>query len=62
MSAKEQVKFDLDFLKGLIFACLGAIFGIVGYAIINIETLTRKQIIFRFGCYFNLSHCFGCYL
>lgn len=45
MSKKEQVKFDLDILKGLLFACIGAIFGVIGYAIINIENLTIKQII-----------------
>ena len=45
MSVKEQVKFDLDILKGLLFACIGAIFGIGSYGIINIETLSRKQVI-----------------
>jgi uncharacterized BrkB/YihY/UPF0761 family membrane protein len=45
MSMKEQVKYDLDILKGFLFACVTAIFGVVSYAVMNIETLTRKQII-----------------
>lgn len=45
MSMKEQVKYDLDILKGFLFACIGGIFGIVSYAVMNVETLTRKQIV-----------------
>lgn len=44
MSMKERVKFDLDILKGLLFACIGAIFGIGSYAIINIANLSKIQI------------------
>ena len=45
MSMKEQVKYDLDILKGFLFACIGAIFGIISYAVMNIDNLSRKQII-----------------
>ena len=45
MSKKDQVKYDLDILKGFLFACVGGVFGIVGYAVMSVESLTRKQII-----------------
>lgn len=43
MSKKEQVKFDLEFLKNAFAIVLTAIFAVVGYGIANIEALSKIQ-------------------
>ena len=44
MSKKEQVKSDIELLRNFLILVVTAIFGIIGYAIINIEILTLKQL------------------
>ncbi len=44
MSKKDRIKTTLDFLKSLLFAFLMALFGVVGYAFVHIESLTKLKI------------------
>lgn len=46
MSLKERVKFDLDILKSVLLIVITALCAVFGYAITNIEILTKKQIAF----------------
>ena len=45
MSRKERTKFSLDLTKSLILALLTALFGIFAFVVINIETISKFQII-----------------
>ena len=40
MSVKERVKFSLDLTKSFLFALLTALFGIIAFVVINIETIS----------------------
>lgn len=43
MSRKERIKFTLDFVKGLMFALLTALFGIFAFIVIHIDTINLFQ-------------------
>lgn len=43
MSKKERIRFTLDFVKGLIFAFLTALFGIFAFVVIHIDTINLFQ-------------------
>ncbi|MGX2982976.1 hypothetical protein [Helicobacter sp. 23-1045] len=45
MSVKERVKFSLDLTKSFLFALLTALFGIIAFVVINIETITKFQLV-----------------
>ena len=45
MSVKERVKFSLDLTKSFLFALLTALFGIIAFVVINIETISTFQVI-----------------
>lgn len=45
MSVKERVKFSLDLTKSFLFALLTALFGIIAFVVINIETITTFQVV-----------------
>lgn len=45
MSKKERTKFSLDLTKSFIFALLTALFGIIAFVVININTINTFQII-----------------
>lgn len=45
MSKKENIKSHIDTLRAVMLTLITAIFGICGYAIINIDNLTIKQMI-----------------
>ena len=45
MDLKERVKFDLDFLKTLFFFILTALCAVVGYGIVNFESVTKMQML-----------------
>lgn len=44
MGKKDSLKADVNLFIGIIIALLSALFAIFGYAIINVESLTNKQI------------------
>lgn len=49
MDKKEQAKSDIETLRSILVVVLTAIFAVVGYGIINIETLSNKQIYLGIG-------------
>ena len=49
MDKKEQAKSDIETLRSILAIVLTALFAVFGYGIVNVESLSKKQIYLGFG-------------